>query len=115
MITSATYRACEDFVDVRELDLLRVFGKQEAVQVYELMERKGQTRGAVADMVVEFENALAKYKAHDFKQAIAGYKKCLEIVPDDGPSHVYLKRCESYLAAPPPKDWDGVFILTDKG
>ena len=54
-------------------------------------------------------------KAHDFKQAIAGYKKCLEIVPDDGPSHVYLKRCESYLAAPPPKDWDGVFILTDKG
>lgn len=115
MITNATYRACEDFVDVRELDLLRVVGKQEAVQVYQLMERKGQTSGAVADMVVEFENALEQYKALDFEKAIAGYKKCLEIVPDDGPSHVYLKRCESYLVTPPQKDWDGVFTLTEKG
>ena len=115
MITDATYRSCEDHVDVRELDLLRVVGKQEAVQVYQLMERKGQLTGAMADMVVEFENALAKYKALDFEQAIAGYKKCLEIVPDDGPSRVYLNRCESYLTSPPPKDWDGVFTLTEKG
>ena len=115
MITDATYRACEDHVDVRELDLLRVVGKQEAVQVYQLMERKGQTSGAQADMVVEFEKALAKYRAFDFEQAIVGYKKCLELVPDDGPSRIFLNRCESYLVSPPPQDWDGVFTLTEKG
>jgi len=115
MITNATYRACEAHVDVRELDLLRVVGKQEVVQVYQLMERHGQTSGVLADMVTEFERALEFYKMRDFGQAITGYQKCLELVPDDGPSHIYLKRCQTYLETPPSKDWDGVFTLTEKG
>lgn len=115
MITDATYRACEDHVEVRELDYLRVVGKQEVVHVYQLIDRKGQTTGALADMMVEFEKAHSRYRALDFEQAINGYKKCLELVPDDGPSRVFLNRCESYLTSPPPQDWDGVFTLTEKG
>ncbi|MDC0889409.1 hypothetical protein OAS42_02065 [bacterium] len=71
-------------------------------------------RGALRSMV-EFEKAHSRYRALDFEQAINGYKKCLELVPDDGPSRVFLNRCESYLTSPPPQDWDGVFTLTEKG
>ena len=115
MITEFTYAACADAVDVRELDLLRVVGKTEPVTVYELLERKNQTPGAVADLVEQFEKGLLHYKAGDFVLAKDEFKACLNIVPGDGPAQTYIKRCESYLVDPPGLDWDGVFTLTEKG
>ncbi len=115
MITEFTYAACTDAVDVRELDLLRVVGKTEPVTVYELLERKNQTPGALADLVEQFEKGLLHYKAGDFVLAKDEFEACLKIVPGDGPAQTYIKRCESYLVNPPGADWDGVFTMTEKG
>jgi hypothetical protein len=27
---------------------------------------------------------------------------------------MYLERCEELVAAPPPQDWDGVYVMTHK-
>lgn len=115
MISESTYRACDSMVDVRELDILRVVGKSEAVKVYELLERKGQTTPQVADLVLEFEQALQIYRTGDFAAAKVTFENCLKIVSDDNPSATYVARCQSYLENPPPSDWDGVFTLTEKG
>lgn len=115
MISESTYRAAEADVDVRQLDTIRVVGKSEAVTVYELLERKGQTTGAMADLVVEFEKALKIYREGDFVTAKTVFEQCLQIVEDDKPSATYVARCDSYILTPPPSDWDGVFALTEKG
>ena len=115
MISESTYRACEADVDVRELDTIRVVGKSEAVTVYELLNRKGQTTAAMADLVDEFEKALKIYRERDFVTAKSIFENCLEILEDDKPSKTYIARCDAYIVTPPPADWDGVFTLTEKG
>jgi adenylate cyclase len=115
MISETTYQGCASLIDVRELDTIRVVGKSEPVTVYELLERKGETTAAVADLVYEFEKALALYKNADFLAAKAAFDRCLDIFSDDGPSATYLQRCQRYIDNPPAPDWDGVFALTEKG
>lgn len=115
MISESTYRSCADDFDVRELDTIRVVGKSEPVTVYELLERKNQTTAAVADLVSQYEKALARYKNGDFAQAKTEFESCLGIIQDDGPAQTYINRCQIYLDKPPASDWDGVFTLTEKG
>jgi len=34
--------------------------------------------------------------------------------PHDGPSRVFLTRCEEYIAEEPPSEWDGVYAMKHK-
>ncbi len=115
MISETTYQSCASLIDVRELDTIRVVGKSEPVTVYELLERKGETAGATADLVDAFEKALTLYKRADFIAAKAAFEKCLGIIGGDGPSTTYIQRCQTYIDQPPESGWDGVFALTEKG
>ncbi len=57
---------------------------------------------------------LALYKSRKWKEAIARFKEALKVDPHDGPSQLYLERCEQYLEHPPEDDWDGVFVMKTK-
>jgi adenylate cyclase len=115
MISSFTHAQCQGEIDVRELDTIRVVGKNEPVTVYQLLERKNQTTGKMADVVDRFGQGLAAYKNHDYQSAAGIFRACVEILPEDGPSNAFLERCRDYQSAPPPPDWDGVFTLVEKG
>ncbi|AFG37991.1 tetratricopeptide repeat protein [Spirochaeta africana] len=54
------------------------------------------------------------YKLMEFGEARQLFAQALELDPDDGPSRVYLDRCQHYLDNPPPEDWDGVFVMQTK-
>jgi len=65
--------------------------------------------------VLNFYNeGLALYKQRKWNDAMAKFKKALEVKPDDGPSKLYVQRCEHFIEAPPAADWDGVFTMTTK-
>lgn len=115
MISDATYQQAKDFVDVRLLDTLRVVGKNEPITVYQLIERKDQTKGLMADLVTQYEKAMELYKQRDFAAARDAFKFALSISEEDGVSRTYMDRCDLYVKNPPPADWDGVFNLTEKG
>ncbi len=115
MISESTYAMCLDDVDVRELDRVRVVGKNEPITVYQLLARKNQTTGLTADLMVQFEKARQLYCNREFEAAMAAFRLCTSIDPDDGPSNIFLARCESYIESPPLADWDGVFVLSEKG
>ncbi|HAK52138.1 MAG TPA: adenylate/guanylate cyclase domain-containing protein [Gammaproteobacteria bacterium] len=115
MISEDTYMACHEHIDARELDTIRVVGKSDPVTVYQLLERKNQTEGKLADLVDLFARALALYKEGNYQDALAGFKDCLKLNPEDGPALAFVTRCESYIANPLPDDWDHVFTLVEKG
>jgi hypothetical protein len=52
--------------------------------------------------------------SRNFKEAYEYFSRCLQIDPNDGPSKVYLERCQEYMNNPPPPDWDGVFEMKSK-
>ncbi len=65
--------------------------------------------------VVELFNQGRKfYKLMKFAEAKEYFKKALQVKQDDGPSQVYLERCDHYIQNPPPQDWDGVFVMKTK-
>ena len=54
------------------------------------------------------------YKMMEFGKASDFFKKALEVCPGDGPSKVYMERCQYYIENPPPEDWDGVYVMKTK-
>ncbi len=61
-----------------------------------------------------YNKGLELYKAKQFQEAKTYFQKALESIPDDGPSKLYIERCDQLIATPPPADWDGVFTMTTK-
>jgi tetratricopeptide (TPR) repeat protein len=65
-------------------------------------------------LIAYYSEGLKLYKQRQWEEAIVQFKKALEITPDDGPSKLYIERCNEYKQSPPPEDWDGVFVMKTK-
>lgn len=66
------------------------------------------------EMLKFYNKGLEYYRNRMFTEAKEQFKKCLELIPEDGPSQIYIERCEVFIKTPPPPDWDGVFVMTNK-
>jgi adenylate cyclase len=115
MISGSTYELAKDDIDSRQLDIIRVVGKNEPVPVHELLARKNETSSEMSGVVEQYMKGLKLYQDRNFSDAIAEFEKVLTIDSEDGPSQTYIKRCGMFLESPPEKDWDGVFTFTEKG
>ncbi len=115
MISDSTYEQTKDYIDVRELDTIRVVGREAPVIVYELLSKKGQTSEEMAEGLNDYLKGLELYKNQDFSKAISKFKRVLKEIPGDPPSQTYIERCREYIENPPDEDWDGVTRLTSKG
>ncbi len=61
-----------------------------------------------------FTRGRKHYKLMQFAEAKKYFEAALKVDPSDGPSKVYIERCDEYLKSPPPEDWDGVFVMKTK-
>lgn len=100
---------------LREIDMVRVKGKKQAVRIYELLAR------STASVPREREQALSVYAAglDAYRQGLWGealglFNQSLALWPEDGPSMTLAERCQIYQEAPPPEKWDGAFEQTVK-
>lgn len=107
LVSEDTVREAGDAVLARELDWLRVKGRQLPVRVYELVDVGGAEPPA---HLARFAEGLALYRARRFAEA----REAFLASPGDAPSRVFAARCEALSARPPPEDWDGVFSLDTK-
>ena len=114
MISERTCELAKDLIETRELDMIRVVGKEKPVKVYELIDRKGEIPEAKRDVLNIYENGLREYRKREWQKAIILFQKALGKDPHDGPSLTYIERCKIYAQDPPLEDWDGVYTLTVK-
>ena len=98
---------------VRELDTVRVKGKEEPVKIYELF-GYGSIYIHPQDMLGAYLEGLQMYKHQQWQQAIQRFRQALKLYPGDAPTQMYLVRCEQFLETPPPPNWDGVFVMKTK-
>jgi adenylate cyclase len=94
----------------RELDMVRVKGRAQAVRIYELIGATG------TELPVEHEKALScyaegldAYRKGRWADALGLFRHALTLWPEDGPCRTLGERCEVFLATPPPESWDAVF------
>lgn len=114
MISGTTYNLVKEYVEVRELDLIKVKGKQHAVTVYELVGIKGEVSEEKQELLKIYEKGITEYKKQDWKKAEEIFKSALKKIPEDGPIKLYLTRVREFIKNPPPKEWDGSFEYDTK-
>jgi adenylate cyclase len=114
IISGSTHRGCGGLFEARELDLIAVKGKSDAVVIYELLGRKGEISEAQADLKRRFEEGLRRYRAREFALALSEFEGALGRHPEDAASRLFADRCRGFLKAPPGAGWDGVFHSTTK-
>jgi adenylate cyclase len=54
------------------------------------------------------------YYKREFDTAIRYFKDVRKIFPDDYTAQLLIERCQQFKATPPPADWNGVEIMTEK-
>ena len=111
LVGENTYQRTREICRYRELDKIRVVGKQLPVTIYEPLEGLSILDEATAG---RFEIALTLYRARNWEKARAAFISVLEAAAEDKPSKIYVERCEYFLLNPPSQDWDGVFNRAEK-
>jgi len=113
IISEFTYQEVKNDFICREVDWVRVKGKQQPVKIFELIANTSE--GVQNRQFLEkFKAGFEKYHQRNWKEAQQFFKDALESNPSDSPSKLYLERVESYLHTPPPDSWDGVFEMKTK-
>lgn len=99
----------------RDLDDIRVKGKNEPVKVYHLMRPDFfPDQNQIREFIKNFESGRVAYKAQDWATSKEEFSKCLAMKPDDKATELYLERIESYLEESPGQSWDGVYTFKHK-
>lgn len=115
IINETTHAIVKDRFITRQLDRIRVKGKLEPVEIYELIANVNEPlpRNHLQAYQV-YDKAIAAYFNRDWETAIEDFQFVLKTFPDDGPSKRHLAQCLMYRENPPPADWDGVYVKTSK-
>ncbi|MCU0526365.1 MAG: GAF domain-containing protein [Elainella sp. Prado103] len=118
VISENTYQLCADRVWARELDCIRVKGKQQPVSIYELVGSRSEPLSCQQEQAIElYGQGRQLYLKQDFFGALLNFETLLrEVNPADQAAQMHLKRCEYWLHHPPTdQSWDeGVWTLTEK-
>ena len=102
----------KDPFKIRELDLIRVKGKNEPISIYQIIVPNEKLDNN--DILGKYQDALSLYRNLEFNESLELFKAIVEKVPDDIPSRLYIERCSYYINNPPPPDWDYVYIAESK-
>ncbi|MCB0378159.1 MAG: adenylate/guanylate cyclase domain-containing protein [Bdellovibrionales bacterium] len=98
---------------VREIDWVKVKGKNEPVRIFELMD-EGEPSAEFKKRLDHFVAGFHFYHEMQWEQAISSFNASLNIEASDRVSQLYIERCQDYMKNPPGNDWDGVFTMTTK-
>jgi adenylate cyclase len=96
----------------RELDVVKVHGTDRTTPIYELVGPRGEVPDQNRMMVEIFERGLRSFRERDWDRAEKRFQDADKITGDDGPSRLYLRRCQLYRKHPPPPEWDLVHAHT---
>jgi len=99
---------------LRELDIVRVKGKENFVAIFEVAGYAESADTRIVESLNIFHEGLCAYRSRKWERAEELFKKTLELNPSDGPSVLYLKRIEKFRISPPPDDWKGAAIFESK-
>ena len=114
LISEFTKAKLKGTYKMRDIDMVVVKGKTEPVGVYEVLDyHTDETYPNLMDNVNYFNEGVKEYRAGNWDKGIGRFKEAIEANKTDKLAQIYIERCE-HLKAEPPKDWDGVWVMTSK-
>lgn len=112
VISETIHRKVRDEFLTRELDKVKVKGKEEATSIYSV-DMDGSAL-VIPEVVSDYQKGLQMYKIKNFRMAMDYFQRVKTVIPDDFICQLYIERCSDYLKNPPPDDWTGAVALDFK-
>jgi adenylate cyclase len=113
LVSENVVRAVQGFV-YREVDKVRVKGKQQGVAIFEPIGAQGEIDSDILAEIARFHHALAHYRAQRWDEAEALLQELASVAPAVKLYRLYRERIADFRASPPGADWDGVFGFSTK-
>jgi adenylate cyclase len=95
----------------RELDMIRVVGRSEAIRIYEPLAEAGHETAEQAARAAAYADGLARWRAGDFAEAATWFARFADADP---PFAAFADRAKVFALRPPGLDWDSVTTLEGK-
>jgi adenylate cyclase len=113
LVGEATRNLVKDVV-FREVDRIKVKGKDEAVNIYEPLGREGEVEKGQLDELRLWNQTLRAYRGRQWDQVEVNLLNLQRMSPDCELYQVYAELVAEKRRAPPPPDWDGVTAFAEK-
>ncbi|HLP25088.1 MAG TPA: adenylate/guanylate cyclase domain-containing protein, partial [Acidobacteriota bacterium] len=128
MVTDTTRAECEkhggDRIVFRFLDKIVVKGRSLPVGVHEIVGLRDEVSAQTLECLAVHARAVERYHAQDWIGAIALFEQSAKLelhqpnkslAIESNPSLIMIERCHYMSEHPPGANWDGVFVMKEKG
>ena len=114
IMSEFTWEFVKDDYIFRELDYIRVKGKNLPIRVFTLIDRKNEVNKSQLEIEKMFVEAMQLYRERDWKKAIHAFENILKKDSEDKPSAAFVERCLLLRKNPDLVDEEGVFTFKTK-
>lgn len=114
IVVSEYTRNGQDQYLFRELDLVRVKGKEQAVRIFEPLGLKEALPAALREEVDAYHEALSHYYARRWAEASAGINALIAQAPQNKLYRIYQERIAELSDQGLTEDWNGVYTHKSK-
>jgi len=114
IVSENVFKKCGADFEFRMLDRVSLLGRREGMNIYELLSIKEGIEKKEKKINEYYEAGLKYYFERNWQEALKYFNTVIKYRANDLPGKLMRERCLLYRKNPPPADWDGVFIQTDK-
>lgn len=113
IVSETTQTAVPEYL-YRELDRVRVKGKDQPVAIFEPIGLRDQVNRNDFDEIVNYEKALENYRHQHWEIAHEQFVHLQQEHPNRLLYKIYVERVKYFMENPPGEGWDGVYTFTTK-
>ncbi|MGQ9687831.1 MAG: CHASE2 domain-containing protein [Desulfobaccales bacterium] len=113
LVSAATIGHLDNGLILREVDLVKVKGREQAVAIYELL-GEGAPDRKLARFLELYNQALHLFRERRFEEAQEAFQEALHLEPNDGPCFHYMQVIQKLKEQPPGPEWNGVTTMVEK-
>ncbi len=115
LICEETYQSIAGEFICREIDNIKVKGKQKSVRIYTILKKISEKLSRKEELFLElYSKGLESYRQGEFNQAIQYFYRALLFNSKDKPSQILLERCRDFIISPPENNWKGTWVFLKK-
>jgi adenylate cyclase len=114
LVSEACRNATTGRIVMRAIDVVAVKGKKVGVKVYEPLALARDGNAEAEAVARQSELALDAYLTRRWEEAVALFEELLTLRPGDLAATTLRDRARRYGREPPPADWSGVYVMTEK-
>ncbi|MEM6885308.1 MAG: adenylate/guanylate cyclase domain-containing protein [Verrucomicrobiota bacterium] len=104
-----------DHFILQKVDLIQVKGKIHPVQTFTVIAPADDPPEETTMCGLElYHDGIDAFLRQEFDQAIDKFKQAQQALNHSHLPKLYIERCQILKETPPPKNWDGVYVLTEK-